>query len=61
MYSYLELCRQVEGNGVVLCCSLEVLVWVLYQCDDGCGHADLLVVNIVARNVSEQFLQTNPV
>ena len=54
---HLELLRQVKGNSVVLLCSLKLLVW-LDESDHRCGHANLLVVNIVARNVLIQSLHS---
>jgi hypothetical protein len=53
---YLKLLREVEGNGVVLLSCFEVITG-LHKCNDWSGHADLCIVNIVARNVFEQFLQ----
>lgn len=56
--AHLKLLRQVEGDSVVLLCALEVFSWL----DKGhhrCGHANLLVVNIVTRNVLVDFLHNN--
>ena len=53
---YLKLLREVEGDGVVLLSCFEVSTR-LHKCDDWGGHADLCIVNIVARDVFEQFLQ----
>ena len=56
--AHLELLRQIEGNSVVLLCTLEALSW-LDKDDHRCGHANLLVVNIVTRNVLVDFLHSN--
>lgn len=53
---YLKLLWEVEGNSIVLLSCFEVSTG-LHKCDDWSGHADLCVVNIVARDVFEQFLQ----
>lgn len=53
---YLKLLWEVEGNSVVLLSCFEVSTR-LHKCDDRSGHADLCIVNIVARDVFEQFLQ----
>ena len=58
LVTHLKLLRQVEGNSVVLLCTLEALSW-LDKGDHRCGHANLLVVNIVTRNVLVDFLHNN--
>lgn len=49
---YLELLWEIERNSVVLVSRLEVLTW-LHKSDDRCSHANLDVVYIVSRDVSE--------
>ena len=53
---YLKLLWEVKCNGVVLLSCFEVSAG-LHKRDDWSGHADLCIVNIVARDVFEQFLQ----
>ena len=53
---YLELLWEIEGNSVVLVSRLEVCSW-LHKGDHRRSHANLSIVHIVSRNVSEQSLR----
>ena len=57
--NYLELLWEIECNSVVLVSRLEVFAW-LDESDDRGSHADLSVVYIVSRDISEQSLQNQP-
>ena len=54
--NYLELLWEIECNSVILVSRLEVFTW-LDESDDRGSHADLGIVYIVSRDISEQSLQ----
>ncbi len=49
---YLKLLWEIEGNSVVLLSCFEVSTG-LHKRDNWSGHANLCIVNIVARDVFE--------
>ena len=58
--THLELLGEVESNGVILFSRLEVIAW-LHKGGSWCGHADLGIVSIVARDIPVQFLQVHSI